>query len=412
MAKTIFVASAEPGSGKSVITIGLVNMLLCKAQKIGFFKPVINSDPKQKTDVHIQTILDYFKLPIKYEDTYAFTRQQALEFIETESRGEMIDTIISKYKKIEESFDFTVLEGSDFTGEGVAFEFELNLMITKNLGCPAILVISGENKTNTQIINESLNFLHNFKDNDVQVLGVIVNKVPIELVKSVSELFLNQLPAETMLSIIPTDNGLQNPTVKEIYESLGGKLLFGEAYLSNQVDNFVTGAMQLPNFLSYIKENVLIITPGDRGDIIIGSLQANLSSSYPKVAGLVLTAGIQPEEPVIRLIEGLYNVVPIISVELGTFQASARIGSIKARITADNPKKIQLAIDSFNKYVDVSTLENSIVTFHSEAITRHMFQYQLVKWARSGNLKTIVLAEGEDERILKAAARADEPARG
>jgi len=132
MAKTIFVASAEPGSGKSVITIGLVNMLLCKAQKIGFFKPVINADPKQKTDVHIQTILDYFKLPIKYEDTYAFTRQEALEFIESESRGEMIDTIISKYKKIEENFDFTVLEGSDFTGEGVAFEFELNLMIAKN----------------------------------------------------------------------------------------------------------------------------------------------------------------------------------------------------------------------------------------------------------------------------------------
>ena len=404
MAKTIFVASAEPGSGKSVITIGLVNMLLCKAQKIGFFKPVINSDPKQKTDVHIQTILDYFKLPIKYEDTYAFTRQQALEFIETESRGEMIDTIISKYKTIEENFDFTVLEGSDFTSEGVAFEFELNLMIAKNLGCPAILVISGENKTHTQIINESLNFLHNFKDNDVQVLGIIVNKVPAELVKTLHELFSDQLPAETILSIIPTDNGLQNPTVKEICDSMDGELLFGGAYLSNQVDNFVTGAMQLPNFLNHIKENVLIITPGDRGDIIIGSLQANLSSSYPKVAGLVLTAGIQPEEPVIRLIKGLQNVVPIISVELGTFQASARIGAIKARITSDNPKKIQLAIDTFNKYVDVSTLENSIVTFHSEAITRHMFQYQLVKWAKRQQ-KTIVLAEGEDERILKAAAR-------
>ena len=67
MAKTIFVASAEPGSGKSVITIGLVNMLLCKAQKIGFFKPVINADPKQKTDVHIETILDYFAPHIEVE---------------------------------------------------------------------------------------------------------------------------------------------------------------------------------------------------------------------------------------------------------------------------------------------------------------------------------------------------------
>ena len=404
MAKTIFVASAEPGTGKSVITIGLVNMLLCKAQKIGFFKPVINTDPKQSKDVHIQTILEYFKLPVKYEDTFAFSRQEALEFIEAESRGEMIDTIISKYKKIEENFDFTVLEGSDFTSEGVAFEFELNLMIAKNLCCPAILVISGESKTNTQIVNESLNFLHNFKDNDVQVLGVIVNKVPAEQVKSVTELLFGQLPDGTILSVIPIDNRLQNPTIKEIYDNLGGRLLFGEDYLSNQADNFVTGAMQLPNFLNHIKQNVVIITPGDRGDIIIGSLQANLSSSYPKVAGLILTAGIQPEEPVMRLIEGLHNVVPIISVELGTFQASARIGAIKAKITSDNPQKIQLAIDTFNKFVDVPALENSIVTFHSEAITRHMFQYQLVKWAKRQS-KTIVLAEGEDERILKAAAR-------
>jgi phosphate acetyltransferase len=404
MAKTIFIASAEPGSGKSVITIGLVNMLLCKAQKIGFFKPVINSDPKQKKDVHIQTVLDYFKLPIKYEDAYAFTRQEALQFIENESRGEMIDTIINKFKKIEESFDFTVLEGSDFAGEGIAIEFELNLMIAKNLSIPAILVISGENKTDTQIINESLNFLHNFKDNEIQVLGIIVNKVQPVQAENVKKLLANQLPAGTILSVIPADAGLQNPTVKEIVESLNGQLLFGEGYLGNQADNYITGAMQLPNFLNYIKENSLIITPGDRGDIIIGSLQANLSSSYPKVAGIVLTAGIRPEEPIIRLIEGLHNVVPIIVVETGTFQTSAQIGAIKARIKSDNPKKIQLAIDTFNKYVDVAALENSIATFHSDAITKHMFQYQLVKWAKR-KAKTIVLAEGNDERILKAAAR-------
>ena len=404
MAKTIFIASAEPGSGKSLVTIGLVNMLLCKTQKIGFFKPVINTDPKEKKDIHIQTILEYYKLPIKYEDAYAFTRREALEYIESESRGEMIDTIINKFKKIEESYDFTVLEGSDFTSEGVAFEFELNLLIAKNLGSPALLVLSGENKTTAQITNESLNFFHNFKDHEVQVLGIIVNKAQAEQVEIIHELLAPQLPDDTLLSIIPSDPGLQNPTIKDIYENLQGKLLFGEAYLNNRVDNFVTGAMQLPNFLSFIKENVLIVTPGDRGDIIIGSLQANLSSSYPKVAGIILTAGIMPDEPVMRLVEGLHNVVPIISVELGTFQASAQIGAIKARITSDNPKKIQLAIDTFNKYVDVTALDESIITYKSDAITSHMFQYQLVKWAKR-SIKTIVLPEGNDERILKAAAR-------
>jgi len=404
MAKTIFIASAEPGSGKSLVTIGLVNMLLCKTRKVGFFKPVINSDPKEKKDIHIQTVLEYFKLPIRYEDAYTFTRQEALQYIESESRGEMIDTIISKFKKIEEGYDFTVLEGSDFTSEGVAFEFELNLLIAKNLGSPALLVLSGENKTNVQVINESLNFFHNFKNHEVQVLGIIVNKVQPGQVDIIRELLSAQLPEDTILSVIPSDPGLQNPTIKDVYENLHGKLLFGEAYLNNRVDNFVTGAMQLPNFLSFIKENVLIVTPGDRGDIIIGSLQANLSSSYPKVAGIVLTGSIMPEEPIMRLVEGLHNVVPIISVELGTFQASARVGAIKARITADNPKKIQLAIDTFNKYVDVNTLDKSIITYQSDAITSHMFQYQLVKWAKR-EAKTIVLPEGSDDRILKASAR-------
>ncbi|WP_262497489.1 phosphate acetyltransferase [Mucilaginibacter gotjawali] len=341
---------------------------------------------------------------MKYEDAYAFTRQEALEYIERESRGEMIDTIINKFKKIEESYDFTVLEGSDFTSEGVAFEFELNVLIAKNLGSPALLVVSGENKTTAQITNESLNFFHNFKDHEVQVLGVIVNKAQLGQVDSIKEVLSAQLPEDTIISVITCAPGLQNPTIKDICESLHGKLLFGGDYLSNRVDNFVTGAMQLPNFLSFIKENVLIVTPGDRGDIIIGSLQANLSSSYPKVAGIVLTAGIMPEEPVMRLVKGLHNIVPIISVEMGTFQTSAEIGAIKPRITPDDPKKVQLAIDMFNKYVDVTALDKSIITYKSDAITSHMFQYQLVKWAKR-QTKTIVLPEGNDDRVLKAAAR-------
>jgi phosphate acetyltransferase len=192
--------------------------------------------------------------------------------------------------------------------------------------------------------------------------------------------------------------------MKEIFQEIGGKLLFGEAELNNQVDNFVVGAMQLPNFLSFIKENVLIVTPGDRGDIIVGSLQVNLSSSYPKVAGIVLTAGSEPEEPVMRLIKGLPSVVPIISVETGTFHTITQIYNVKSRIYPENTKKIQLAIDTFNKYVNIEALEEKIVTYTHEGMTPHMFQYQLTKWAKS-SCKHIVLPEGNDERILKAAAR-------
>ena len=404
MTKSIFIASAEPHCGKSIIALGLVNMLLGKAQKIGYFKPIINEDVKGKKDVHIDTIMSYFDLPMSYEDTYAFNRQEALNRLENEGQGEMIDIIINKFKRLEENYDFTVIEGSDFLGDGIAFEFEANVAIAKNLSAPAIIVISGLGKTTAQIVNSVLSLTRSFEHREVQVLAVVANKVNPEQIDDVRELLTTQLTKGIILAVIPMDKSLQSPTMKEIHENLGGKLLFGEESLSNKVDNFITGAMQVPNFLNHVVENVLIVTPGDRGDIIICALQANLSTSYPKIAGIVLTAGSEPEEPIIRLIEGLQTVVPIISVKTGTFQTTTQLGAIQSKITPDNTKKIELAINTFEKYVDMQSLEDKIITFKPEGITPHMFQYQLTKWAKSSK-KHIVLPEGNDDRILKAAAR-------
>jgi phosphate acetyltransferase len=406
MIKTVFITSTEPYSGKSIVSLGLINMLLGKAQKIGFFKPIVSHRAQDHQSDHIQTVLRYFDLPISYDEAYAFSWQEAMQQSENESQGEMIDTIIRKYKQLEDKYDFTVIEGSDYQGDGTAFEFDVNASIAKNLGAPIIAVISGENKTTAQIVNAAVTVIRNFESREIQVLALVANKVSTDQIDDVRELLSAQLSDAIIIAIIPTMRGLLAPTMKEICEELpDSKLLFGKDRLSNQVDNFVTGAMQVPNFLNFIKENVLIITPGDRGDIIIAALQANLSTSYPSIAGIVLTAGTEPEEPIIRLINGLQTVVPIIAVKTGTFQTTTQIGNIRSRITADNTKKIQLAIDVFNKYVDVAKLDERIVTFkHSGGITPRMFQYQLTNWAKRQK-KHIVLPEGNDERILKAAAR-------
>ena len=404
MTKNIFIASAEPYTGKSVVAFGMVNMLLGKTQKVGYFKPIIAQVNPAEKEKHIEAILEYFSLPIPYADTYAFTRQQVLHQSETENAGEMINTIISKYKKLEDNYDFTVIEGSDFLGEGIAFEFESNVLIAKNLGAPVVIVVTGKDKTPAQVMGTAVNIYRNFMLRDVQVLGIVTNMVAPDDVDAVRLGLTNQLPADLMITVIPMDSGLQSPTMQEITNALNAKVLFGAELMANQVDNFVTGAMMLPNFLNHIKENVLIITPGDRGDIIIGSLQANLSANYPKVAGIVLTAGSLPDEPMLRLIEGLQTIIPIISVEKGTFETTTAIGSIHSKITIENKKKIELAIDVFEKYVDMKALDDKIITFRQEGITPHMFQYQLVKWAKSQK-KHIVLPEGNDERILKATER-------
>src|SRR4051812_1076560 len=129
MSKNIFIATSEPYSGKSIVALGLVNMLLGKAKNVGYFKPIINPDLKEKKDELISTVIEHFGLPVSYDDTYAFTRSQALQMIQNKSQGEMIDTIISKFKSQEEAYDFTVIEGSDFVGEGIAFELDANISI-------------------------------------------------------------------------------------------------------------------------------------------------------------------------------------------------------------------------------------------------------------------------------------------
>ena len=233
--------------------LGLVNMLLGKTKKVGYFKPIINADPKEKKDDHIAAVTEYFGLSVIYDDAFAFTRSQALQMIQNRSQGEMIDTIISKFKKLEDAYDFTVIEGSDFLGEGIAFEFDANISIAKNLAAPVIIVISGENKTTAQIVTSSLTVFQNFRSREVQVLAVVVNKVNGEQAEDVKQLLTIQLDKEIIVAVIPLEKSLKSPTMSEINERLGGKLLFGEDQLDNQADHFITGAMQVPNFLNLFK---------------------------------------------------------------------------------------------------------------------------------------------------------------
>ncbi|WP_216690845.1 phosphate acetyltransferase [Hymenobacter siberiensis] len=403
MTKAVFIAAAEPYSGKSLITLGLVNMLLGQTRQVGYFKPLIDYDPAQEPDPRLATISSYFKLPLPAADTYAYTRAEALALMETGAQGELIDTVIRRFKYWEDTCDFTVVEGSDFVGPGTAFEFDANVSIAKNLGVPVILVVSGQGKSTAQVVSAVLTTLRNFESREVPVLQVVANRIAPAQVADVQALLRDQLPAEVLLAIIPDYPNLLHPTMREIQAGLGGKLLFGEAGLGNQVDNYVIGAMQVPNFLNYLKENVLIVTPGDRGDIIVCALQADLSANYPKVAGIVLSTGTEPDEPVRLLLEGLPDTVPILAVATGTFETTTRVSAIRSRLTPDNPRKIQLAISTFDRYVDVSALREKLVSFQSEGLTPHMFQYRLLQWARRSR-RHIVLPEGNDDRILRAAA--------
>ncbi len=404
MSKAIYVASSESNSGKSVITLGLMNILVGKIKKIAYFKPVIRESGINNKDIYIETMIDHFGLNIKYEDSFAFTYNELLKYRSEGNIAFIIDTIISKYKKLEDSHDFVLVDGSDFDGDGAGFEFSSNVQIAKNLGLPLILISKGDGYTPDEITKNVLTTCQLLLTKEVQLLAVIANKIAAADLEELKQLFAVRLPATILSSIIPYSKDLGNPTMKEILETLDGKLLFGQNYLSNQVDHFIVGAMQLRNCLTRLKENTLVVTPGDRGDIIVSMIQANLSKNYPKVAGIVLTGGLEPDEPIIQLIDGLQEVIPIVQVQTGTFETVNKVGSIRSKIYFDNQFKIELAVETFEKYIDTNTILDKIVTAHPEGITPRMFQYQLVKRAKTYK-KHIVLPEGTDDRILIAASK-------
>ncbi len=401
MTNAIYLATTEPYSGKSIIALGLVNLLASKTEKIAYFKPVISREGAEK-DRHLDTISSHFKLNIPYQDMYAFTRKEVFKLLNSGNEAQFIDTIIERFKKLQEKNDFVVVEGTDFIGASTNQEFDGNISIAKNLGIPAAILVKGEGISVQETVDTAVSTTKSFMDEGVQVLTLIANKIDIKYEEEIRTQLTKALPKGIIVTCIPSNIDLGNPTMKEIVESVGGTILFGENLMSNQVDHSIVGAMQLHNCLTRLNNNTLIVTPGDRGDIIIGALQANISKSYPKIAGLVLTGGLVPEQTIMNLIEGLDTIVPIISVKTGTFKTVTHVANAKSRIYPENKEKIALAISMFDKYVDVKALEKKIILFRTSGITPRMFQYQIVKRAKEKK-KHIVLPEGDDDRILMAA---------
>ena len=297
-----------------------------------------------------------------------------------------------------------LVEGTDFSGEGTAIELDANILIAKNLGIPAVIVSSGVDKTLEEFVNGVHITYDSFKEKEVEVLAVIANKVQEKNIKIARDGIQKNLPKDVFVSVIPLITSLNNPTIKEVAKAIDAKILFGKEHINNQSSKFIVGAMQLRNYLGHLCENCLIITPGDRADIILGALQANISSNYPKIAGIVLTGGITPEKPIIKLIDGLAQVVPILTVKEGTFTVANKIGAIRSHMYAENKEKITTSLNIFDKYVDVDKLNEKLITFENDSITPRMFQYNLLKRARQQR-KHIVLPEGNDDRIITAVAR-------
>ena len=404
MNKAVFVATSHARSGKTSISLGLMNMLTGMTQKVGYFRPVISDSIAGSRDEHIETFLSYFNIDMQYDDAFVYTRSQVERLINQGKRDMIISRIISHYKALEEKFDFLLVDGSDYYPEGSIVEFEINLEIAHNLGLPAVLVEAQNDLTEDELLS-NLNIIYqSFKEKDIDVIAVIANKTTDATKKIREDLAITINNPDVMVAAIPSNSRLDCPTIDEIRRATGARILMGDVYKGNIVEHTSVGAMQASNFLKDIAPNTLVVVPGDRSDILMASVLANSSTSYPNIAGIVLTAGLLPDKSIIRLFENTAINIPVLSVAENTFDTAVAINGVNARIYPSSIEKIETMVRAFQDAIDTEVLEKKIITSTPEGMTPKMFLYNLYKKARMQR-RHIVLPEGKDERIVAAAAR-------
>ncbi|MBW2118300.1 MAG: phosphate acetyltransferase [Deltaproteobacteria bacterium] len=400
MSNSLYITATKARSGKSAITLGVMEMLLRKIDRVGFFRPIIPGISDRDDDINL--ISSYFKLKIPYDQMYGFTGTEASNMVSLGKESEVIEGIIKKYDQLREICDFILSEGTDFASSTAAFEFDINAEISKNLSCPVLLVANAHQRSTDGTVRSVEMALDSLDEMGCHTIATIVNRTDPKEGQTIIKLLKEKdLAREQLIYAIPDEESLGKPTVGEIADILGAEVLYGEEQLNRHVYSFTVAAMQLQNFLTRMERGSLIITPGDRADVIVACLAAVSSTSMENVAGIVLTGGLKPEKSIWELIKGFPQMVPVISVKENTFPTATRVDKIHARISPDDDRKITRALAVFEKNVDTEQLEEKVITTRTAIVTPKMFEYELLQRART-HKQHIVLPEGEEERILKA----------
>ena len=402
MLKSLYIAGLEPGSGKAIAALAFMDQLSGRLKNVCLFRPVLFDD--SGPDKLISLVRELYHLPLPAEDMYGVKIGAARPLLAAGRYEELCGLILDRYKALEGRCDFVLCVGTDYTGVSTALEFDLNVMVARNLGSPLVPIINGLGKGPTPIINAARALIESLEAKKCDLLALIVNRVDPKQRNDLLAAMEKGLPGGPPVYAIPEEPLLERPTVREIASALGAELISGNAaWLDGDVKHFKIAAMGLPNFLDHLEDGDLVITPGDRADIILGTLAADRSVRYPRIAGLVLTGNLKPAPQVQRLIDGLTaSPVPVLSVKTDTFTTAMRVSGVRPSLTAENRRKTAAVLGIVESSVDIQGLLERVSVERSGRVTPLMFQYELIKRAKERR-KHIVLPEGTEERILRAA---------
>jgi phosphate acetyltransferase len=294
--------------------------------------------------------------------------------------------------------------GTDYRGVAAALEFDFNIEVANNLGCFMLPIVNGRGMTPRDDVDSVRVVLESLGERGCEVFATVVNRVAPDQLEEVAAGLAGAFSDAGAVFALPECPLLEKPTVGEVAQALDAKVVIGdEEGLSREIEAYKVAAMEVPHFLDHLEDGSLVIAPGDRSDIILGTLLSHVSETYPQVAGLLLTGDLEVAPQVRGLLDGLgQRPVPILSVKNDTFNTAMSVSGIEGALSVESKRKIAAALGLFEANVDFEALNERISAARSTRVTPLMFEYELIRRAKADR-KHIVLPEGTDERILRAA---------
>lgn len=415
MGKSIFVTATRQGSGKSAIALGLISALERNLGRVGYFKPIGHGGRgAADMDPDVRLMKEALNLELPAQDLCPIHIDQVSEAVARGTLDEHLDTILEAWERVLGAHDFVVCEGTDYLGATAALELNINATLSKTLDSPLLLVASAEpadeanggwqaalasTLTNISAVKESFDAL------SCDLFGVVVNRAEVTHLRELQQAAQAELGRQgiRLLGTVPRMDLLERPRLDEIVAALNAEVVAGEDRLDGVAQRVVVAAMGLQNVLRRIQRGGLVLTPGDREDILLGCAAAYASPALPSPAGVVMTCGFEPSDIIKSLVMDITRGrMPLLKVETDTYETAVRISGVKAALRSTQRTRIEIVKDLVEQNVDIHAL---IARSGSHTPARHVtpkqFLHRITDLARRDR-RHIVLPEGREERILKA----------
>lgn len=397
MAKGIYVSATTPGSGKSLIALGLADTLHRHADRIGFFKPVVHGNDAA-SDPMVALMKSRFDLGddrCRGGLTFAEVRSLLAEG----KREEINSRCVEIFAELSRHCDVVIVEGTDLTGQDAAVEFDLNARLANNLAAPVVAVVGAKGLTAPEAADAVEVARKELLAERCELLAIMVNRAAPEDLEAVAAAVKPGASGRPVY-VLPELEDIARPTTGEVASALGLGQVAGLPDLERDVRSIKVAAMNVANFLHVLNDGALVIVPGDRADVLVACLASSFSPEFPVPSALILTGGLAPDPTIYSLLA--QAPFPIFTAPDDTYVTAKRVSEVRSEIWSGHRRKIASALGLWARRVDETELLERLHLPRPERMTPLRFLHDLIERARLQR-RHIVLPEGTDVRILRAA---------